>query len=43
MLIELSVIPLNRTAHTSQEIAESLKIIDDSGLRYQLTAAGTCI
>jgi hypothetical protein len=32
MLIELSIIPLNRDTHTSDELAKALKIIDDSGL-----------
>jgi len=27
----------------SKEIAEVLRIVDDSGLPYQLTPAGTCI
>jgi uncharacterized protein (TIGR00106 family) len=43
MLIELSVIPLGGTPHMSEEIAEVLEIIDESGLRYQLTPSGTCI
>jgi len=43
MLIELSVLPLGRDTHLSDEIAEALKIIDDSGLPYQLTPSGTCI
>lgn len=43
MLIELSVLPLGRGTHLSDEIAEALKIVDDSGLPYQLTPSGTCI
>jgi uncharacterized protein (TIGR00106 family) len=43
MLIELSIIPLNHDSHISKEIAEALKIIDESGLPYQLTPLGTCI
>ena len=43
MLVELSIIPLGGDAHLSDEIAEALKIIDASGLPYQLTPAGTCI
>ena len=43
MLIELSVLPLGRDTHLSDEIAEALKIVDDSGLPYQLTPSGTCI
>lgn len=43
MLAELSIIPLGADIHLSNEIAEALKIIDASGLPYQLTPAGTCI
>lgn len=43
MLIEFSVLPLGGDTHLSGEIAEALKIVDDSGLPYQLTPAGTCI
>ena len=43
MLVELSIIPLNGSTHISGEIAKALTIIADSGLPYQLTAAGTCI
>ena len=43
MLIELSVLPLGGDTHLSDEIAEALKIVDDSGLPYQLTPSGTCI
>lgn len=43
MLIELSILPLGGDTHLSNEIAEALKIVDDSGLPYQLTPAGTCI
>ena len=43
MLIEFSVLPLGGDTHLSSEIAEALKIVDDSGLPYQLTPAGTCI
>ncbi len=43
MLVELSIIPLGGDTHISDEIAEALKIVDASGLPYQLTASGTCI
>lgn len=43
MLVELSIIPLGGNAHLTNEIAEALKLIDASGLPYQLTPAGTCI
>jgi uncharacterized protein YqgV (UPF0045/DUF77 family) len=34
---------LGRGPHTSQGLAEILKIIDDSRLPYRLTPLGTCI
>jgi uncharacterized protein (TIGR00106 family) len=43
MLVELSIIPLGGDTHLSTEIAEVLKLIDESGLPYQLTPSGTCI
>ena len=43
MLIELSINPLGRGSHLSKDLAEVLKIIDDSGIRYCLTPSGTCI
>lgn len=43
MLIELSINPLGRGTHLSKDLAEILKIIDDSGIQYCLTPSGTCI
>lgn len=43
MLIQLTVVPLGGDIHISDEIAEVLKLVDDSGLPYQLTPSGTCI
>jgi uncharacterized protein (TIGR00106 family) len=43
MLVELSIVPVGGDAHLSDEIAEVLKIIDVSGLPYQLTPTGTCL
>jgi uncharacterized protein (TIGR00106 family) len=43
MLVELSIIPVGEDAHLSDQIAEVLRIIDESDLPYQLTPAGTCI
>jgi uncharacterized protein (TIGR00106 family) len=43
MLVELSVNPLGRGTHLSHDLAEILKLIDDSQLRYCLTPLGTCI
>ncbi len=43
MLIELSIFPLGGDTHLSSDIAQVLKIIDDSKIPYQLTPAGTCM
>jgi len=43
VLVELSIIPLGRGSHVSGEIAEALKVVDESGLPYLLTPSGTCI
>lgn len=43
MLVELTIIPVGGDARMSDEVAEALKIIDSSGLAYQLTPTATCI
>lgn len=43
MLVEFSIIPLGQGTHISAEVAEALKIVDASGLPYQLTPLGTCL
>jgi uncharacterized protein (TIGR00106 family) len=43
MLVALSIIPLGRDLHLSDEIARVVNLIDDSGLPYQLTATATLI
>ncbi|MDQ3256268.1 MAG: MTH1187 family thiamine-binding protein [Acidobacteriota bacterium] len=43
MLVELSITPLGGDAHTSDELAEVLPLVDESGLAYQLTPTATCI
>jgi uncharacterized protein YqgV (UPF0045/DUF77 family) len=43
MLVELSIDMLGRGTRTSGDLAEILKIVDASGLRYILTPSGTCI
>jgi uncharacterized protein (TIGR00106 family) len=43
MLAELSIIPVGGDVHSSPELAKVLKIVDQSGLPYQLTPSGTCI
>ena len=43
MLVELTIIPIGGDAHMSDEIAEALKIIEKSGLPFELTPSATCI
>jgi len=43
MLIELSITPLGRGTHLSKDLADILKIIDESDIRYCLTPFGTCL
>jgi uncharacterized protein YqgV (UPF0045/DUF77 family) len=43
MLAELDITPLGRGTHLSKDLAEILKIIDESGVRYTLTPFGTCL
>jgi uncharacterized protein (TIGR00106 family) len=43
MLFELTITPLGRGTHLSKDLAEVLKIVDDSGVRYVLTPFGTCL
>jgi uncharacterized protein (TIGR00106 family) len=43
MLVELSIIPIGNGTHTSDEIADALKIIEQSGLPFELTPTSTCI
>lgn len=43
MLFELTIVPIGGDRSLSDEIAEVIKVIDDSGLVYQLTPSGTCI
>jgi uncharacterized protein (TIGR00106 family) len=43
MLVELSIVAVGNDPHPSDEIAEALKILERSGLPYQLTPSATCI
>ncbi len=43
MLVELHITPLGRGTHLGQDLAEVLKLVDESGLPYALTPTGTCI
>jgi uncharacterized protein (TIGR00106 family) len=43
MLAELSIIPIGRNTHSSAELAKVLKLVEESGLPYQLTPSSTCI
>lgn len=43
MLVELSINPLGRGTHLSNDLGEILKLVDDSGISYALTPLGTCL
>ncbi|MGH7321421.1 MAG: MTH1187 family thiamine-binding protein [Candidatus Rokuibacteriota bacterium] len=43
MLFELTIIPVGDDTHMSDELAQALKLIEASGLPYQLTPTATCI
>jgi uncharacterized protein YqgV (UPF0045/DUF77 family) len=43
MLVEFSIISFSPDEHLNQLIAEALKLLDDSGLPYELTDSMTCI
>jgi uncharacterized protein (TIGR00106 family) len=43
MLVELTINPLGKGAHLSRDLAEIIKIVDESGIRYKLTPSGTCL
>jgi uncharacterized protein (TIGR00106 family) len=43
MLAELTITPLGRGTHLSDDLGKILKIIDESGIRYRLTPSGTCL
>ncbi len=43
MLVQFSIIPVAGDGSISDEIAEALRIVDRSGLPYQLTPSGTCV
>ncbi len=43
MVMELTIIPLGRGRSISGDIASLVKIIEDSGLDYRMTAFGTLV
>jgi uncharacterized protein (TIGR00106 family) len=43
MLFDLSIIPMGKDGRSSKQIAEAIRIIEKSGLRFQLTPTSTCI
>ena len=43
MLVELSIIPINPGERISDEIVHAIRLVDASGLPYQVTASGTLI
>lgn len=43
MMVEFSIVPLGRSASVSDVIAQVLKIVMDSGVRYKANPMGTVI
>lgn len=43
MLFELSLIPTRSQHHIGEAISRAVRLIEEAGLDYQITAAGTCI
>lgn len=43
MLLELNILPLGRGRSIGGDVADVVKIIDQSGLDYRLTAEGTIL
>lgn len=43
MLAELSIMPIGGNVHSSAELTKILKLVEESGLRYQFTPSSTCI
>jgi uncharacterized protein (TIGR00106 family) len=43
MLVDLSITPLTGETKISEEIARVVKIVEESGIPYQLTPTGTVI
>jgi len=43
MVVNFSIVPIGKGSSLSSEIAEVLKIVDESGLNYKLHAMGTIL
>ncbi len=43
VIIEFSIFPLDKGVSLSPYVARALKMIQDSGLPYELTPMGTCV
>ncbi|MDR4503679.1 MAG: MTH1187 family thiamine-binding protein [Candidatus Scalindua sp.] len=43
MLVNFSIVPIGKGSSLSTQIAEVLKIVDESGLNYKLHAMGTLL
>lgn len=43
MIADLSIIPVGGSSHTSGVLSKVLTLIEDSGVRYQLTPTATCL
>lgn len=43
VIVEFSIFPLDKGVSVSKEVSQVIKMIDSSGIEYQLTAMGTLI
>lgn len=43
VIVELSVFPMDKGVSVSPYVARAVKIIEDSGLSYEINPMGTCI
>ncbi|MCP5005178.1 MAG: thiamine-binding protein, partial [Planctomycetes bacterium] len=43
MVVNFSIVPIGKGSSLSTQIAEVLKIVDESGLNYKLHAMGTIL
>ncbi|MCG7845312.1 MAG: MTH1187 family thiamine-binding protein [Methanomassiliicoccales archaeon] len=43
MIVEFSIVPIGSSSSLSEYVAECIKIVGESGLKYQLTPMGTVL
>lgn len=43
MMAEISIVPIGKGVSLSKYVAQAVKIVDKSGLKYQITPMGTII